>query len=240
ADQRRRCVLSLRAREAGEPARLETPPVFSTLHVRACRSGSGGRRAVPVASGRGRSGSLWRRTRQSAGSLHPRTEAAHRPDQDCGRAAPGRPETRRPRSHHQRPVRGLRGHFRRPAERRRTRAGAVTVAWAATGRDRQYRRHCQNRAVKWGTFPATASLKENRPMTSTLSEDRYFEPARRDLARRLYDTVKHLPLICPHGHVDPAMLAAPHYDYGSPVDLLIIPDHYIFRMLYSHGIALEA
>lgn len=77
-------------------------------------------------------------------------------------------------------------------------------------------------------------------MTSTLSEDRYFEPARRDLARRLYDTVKHLPLICPHGHVDPAMLAAPHYDYGSPVDLLIIPDHYIFRMLYSHGIALEA
>src|SRR5690606_14432645 len=113
-------------------------------------------------------------------------------------------------------------------------------AWAATGRDRQYRRHCQNRAVKWGTFPATASLKENRPMTSTLSEDRYFEPARRDLARRLYDTVKHLPLICPHGHVDPAMLAAPHYDYGSPVDLLIIPDHYIFRMLYSHGIALEA
>src|SRR5690606_36770345 len=61
-----------------------------------------------------------------------------------------------------------------------------------------------------------------------------------DLARRLYDTVKHLPLICPHGHVDPAMLAAPRYDYGSRVDLLIVPDHYVFRMLYSHGIALEA
>jgi len=75
---------------------------------------------------------------------------------------------------------------------------------------------------------------------SSLSEDRYFEPAHRDIARGLYDSVKNLPLICPHGHVDPAMLAAPHYDYGTPVDLLIIPDHYIFRMLYSQGIALES
>ena len=75
---------------------------------------------------------------------------------------------------------------------------------------------------------------------SSLSEDRYFEPAHRDIARGLYDSVKNLPLICPHGHVDPAMLAAPHYDYGTPVDLLIIPDHYIFRMLYSQGISLES
>ena len=73
-----------------------------------------------------------------------------------------------------------------------------------------------------------------------LSDDRYFDPAHRNLARRLYEPVKDLPLICPHGHVDPAMLAAPHYDYGTPVDLLIIPDHYIFRMLYSQGIALES
>lgn len=72
------------------------------------------------------------------------------------------------------------------------------------------------------------------------SADRYFEPTTRDIARRLYDAVNDLPLICPHGHVDPAMLAAPHFDYGTPVDLLIIPDHYIFRMLYSQGIALES
>jgi len=75
---------------------------------------------------------------------------------------------------------------------------------------------------------------------SSLSEDRYFEPAHRDIARGLYDSVKNLPLICPHGHVDPAMLAASHFDYGTPVDLLIIPDHYIFRMLYSQGISLES
>lgn len=72
-------------------------------------------------------------------------------------------------------------------------------------------------------------------------DNRYFapEPMQRDLARALYDTVKALPLICPHGHVNPQLLADPAFDWGTPVDLLIIPDHYIFRMLYSQGITLE-
>jgi glucuronate isomerase len=73
-----------------------------------------------------------------------------------------------------------------------------------------------------------------------LRENRYFDPANREIALQLYNTVKALPLICPHGHVDPAMLSVNQYNYGTPVDLLIIPDHYIFRMLYSQGIALEA
>ena len=60
------------------------------------------------------------------------------------------------------------------------------------------------------------------------------------VAVELYDSVKDLPLICPHGHVDPRIFADPDYQFGSPVDLLIIPDHYIFRMLYSQGISLEA
>ncbi len=47
-------------------------------------------------------------------------------------------------------------------------------------------------------------------------------------------------MVCPHGHVDPRLLADPDYDFGTPVDLLIIPDHYIFRMLYSQGISLES
>jgi glucuronate isomerase len=49
-----------------------------------------------------------------------------------------------------------------------------------------------------------------------------------------------LPLICPHGHVDPRLFADRDYRFGSPVDLLIIPDHYVFRMLYSHGVPLDA
>ncbi len=72
--------------------------------------------------------------------------------------------------------------------------------------------------------------------------DRYFsaDPAQRSEARALYESVKHLPLVCPHGHVDPRLFAVPDYQFGSPVDLLIIPDHYIFRMLYSQGISLDA
>lgn len=60
-----------------------------------------------------------------------------------------------------------------------------------------------------------------------------------DTAQALYEKVANLPLICPHGHVDPRLFAQDDYRFGSPVDLLIIPDHYIFRMLYSQGIPLE-
>jgi glucuronate isomerase len=72
-------------------------------------------------------------------------------------------------------------------------------------------------------------------------EDRYFAPesAQRQVAHRLYEQVKNLPLVCPHGHVDPRLLAASHYEWGTPVDLFIVPDHYIFRMFYSQGITLE-
>lgn len=83
-------------------------------------------------------------------------------------------------------------------------------------------------------------------MTSTqkinLPEDRYLssDPQQKDIALRLYHEVKAQPLICPHGHVDPRMFADPDYQFGTPTELLLIPDHYIFRMLYSQGIALES
>lgn len=75
----------------------------------------------------------------------------------------------------------------------------------------------------------------------TLSPDRCFdsEPARRTVARSLYASVKDLPLVCPHGHVPPALLADGASRLGTPTELFIIPDHYIFRMLYSQGIPLE-
>ena len=71
--------------------------------------------------------------------------------------------------------------------------------------------------------------------------NRYFshDPAQNRAALGLYTSVVDLPLVCPHGHVDPRLFADPDYQFGSPVDLLIIPDHYIFRMLYSQGIALD-
>lgn len=73
----------------------------------------------------------------------------------------------------------------------------------------------------------------------SLPEDRYFDPANREVALRLYHQVKDLPLICPHGHVDPLLFADPDYRFGSPSELFITPDHYVFRMLRSQGIALE-
>jgi glucuronate isomerase len=79
-----------------------------------------------------------------------------------------------------------------------------------------------------------------RPQIS-LPHDRFFDPNPRhkEIAQSLYATVAELPLVCPHGHVDPHMFADEDYSFGTPVDLLIIPDHYVFRMLYSHGIPLE-
>jgi glucuronate isomerase len=77
--------------------------------------------------------------------------------------------------------------------------------------------------------------------TYTLSPDRLFspEPAQRGLARELYDMVKGLPIVSPHGHVDPNLLADPDASFGTPAELFILPDHYVFRMLYSRGIRLE-
>lgn len=74
-----------------------------------------------------------------------------------------------------------------------------------------------------------------------MDPDRYFDPdpRQREIARTLYAAIANLPLVCPHGHIDPRMFADPNYDLGTPTDLLLIPDHYIFRMLYSRGIPLE-
>jgi glucuronate isomerase len=74
-----------------------------------------------------------------------------------------------------------------------------------------------------------------------LPSDRYFdsEPKQKEIAQALYEQVAAAPLICPHGHVDPRMFADPDYDFGTPTELLLIPDHYVFRMLYSQGISLE-
>ena len=64
------------------------------------------------------------------------------------------------------------------------------------------------------------------------------DPAVRAIARRLYDLVAGLPIISPHGHTDPAWFAT-NANWSNPTELLLAPDHYLYRMLYSQGIALE-
>lgn len=74
-----------------------------------------------------------------------------------------------------------------------------------------------------------------------LDPDRFFDPNPivRKIARQLYEVVKSLPIVSPHGHVDPKLFAE-NQPFPDPTALILIPDHYIFRMLYSQGIRLES
>ena len=76
--------------------------------------------------------------------------------------------------------------------------------------------------------------------TSILNPDRYFDadPGIRGIARELYAGVRNLPIISPHGHTDPKWFAE-NKPFSDPANLLITPDHYVFRMLYSQGVDLE-
>jgi glucuronate isomerase len=78
----------------------------------------------------------------------------------------------------------------------------------------------------------------SRPLA--LHPDRLFpaEPGVRALARSLYAHVRDLPIISPHGHTDPAWFAF-NEPFGDAVDLLLAPDHYLYRMLYSQGVPLD-
>ena len=79
------------------------------------------------------------------------------------------------------------------------------------------------------------------PRPLVLSPDRLFpsDPAQRDIARRLYRGVADLPIISPHGHTDPGWFAG-NQPFGNATEMLLHPDHYVFRMLYSQGISLDA
>jgi len=73
-----------------------------------------------------------------------------------------------------------------------------------------------------------------------LHPDRLFptDPSVRPIARRLYEAVAGLPIISPHGHTDPRWFAQDQ-PFGNASELLLTPDHYVFRMLYSQGISLD-
>ena len=74
-----------------------------------------------------------------------------------------------------------------------------------------------------------------------LNKERLFpaEGSARAVAVKLYETVRDLPIISPHGHTDPQWFAD-NKPFPNPAALFIQPDHYIFRMLYSQGVSLES
>ena len=74
-----------------------------------------------------------------------------------------------------------------------------------------------------------------------LHPDRLFpsDPSIRSISREIYQEVKDLPIISPHGHTNPEWFAE-NENFSNATDLFLIPDHYLFRMLYSQGIPLES
>jgi len=78
-----------------------------------------------------------------------------------------------------------------------------------------------------------------RPLT--LHPDRLFpvDPTVRSIARALYGAVAGLPIVSPHGHTDPKWWAT-DAPFTNATELLLHPDHYVFRMLYSQGVSLES
>jgi glucuronate isomerase len=73
-----------------------------------------------------------------------------------------------------------------------------------------------------------------------LDDDRLFpvDSQTRTLARDIYAGIHDLPIISPHGHTDPAWFAL-NENFSDPSALFVTPDHYVFRMLCSQGVALE-
>lgn len=77
------------------------------------------------------------------------------------------------------------------------------------------------------------------PRPLTLDPDRLFpaDPGTRAIARSLYAGIAALPIISPHGHTDPTWFST-NAAWTNAAELLLAPDHYLYRMLYSQGVAL--
>jgi len=73
-----------------------------------------------------------------------------------------------------------------------------------------------------------------------IHEDRLFpaEAGTRRIARELYAHVRDLPIISPHGHTQASWFRK-NEPFPDPATLLVQPDHYVFRMLYSQGVSLD-
>jgi len=73
-----------------------------------------------------------------------------------------------------------------------------------------------------------------------LHEYRLFpaDPDTRGIARRLYEGIRDLPIVSPHGHTQAAWFAH-NQPFPNPAKLFVQPDHYVYRMLYSQGVSLD-
>jgi glucuronate isomerase len=82
-----------------------------------------------------------------------------------------------------------------------------------------------------GSPPAPLALHPDRLLPA--------EPELRSIARGLYDAVAELPIISPHGHVDPGILLD-DTPFRDPASLFVTPDHYVTRLLHANDVSLDA
>lgn len=64
------------------------------------------------------------------------------------------------------------------------------------------------------------------------------EPRTREIAAELHAEVVEAPIVSPHGHVDPCLLAD-DVAFSDPTELFITRDHYVTRLLHSAGVPLS-
>lgn len=64
------------------------------------------------------------------------------------------------------------------------------------------------------------------------------DPAVRSRAREIYESIRDLPIISPHGHVDPTLLLEDQ-PFADPATLFVSPDHYVTRLMHASGVPLE-
>jgi glucuronate isomerase len=98
-----------------------------------------------------------------------------------------------------------------------------------------------SRAISRPRSTAGTVFSVMQSFASMLHPDRLLpaDPGVRRIARSLYESTKGLPIVSPHGHCDPVALAD-DTAFESPATELVSKDHYLLRMLYSQGVALEA
>jgi glucuronate isomerase len=87
---------------------------------------------------------------------------------------------------------------------------------------------------------AASRVREGACPLTLLHDDRLFpaDPDTRAVARRLFSSIRDLPIVSPHGHTQAGWFARNH-PFPDPAKLFVHPDHYVYRMLYSQGISLE-
>lgn len=113
---------------------------------------------------------------------------------------------------------------------------------AVLSRKRRCRRELRCGEDRFGKLGIGPTTLVDRYEVAMLDRDRLF-PAEggvaRQVARSLYESVAGLPIVSPHGHTDPRWFAE-NKPFRDPAALLIQPDHYVLRMLYSQGVSLES